>query len=188
MASGTITDSMAVATLMSHGGKPLEEVLATAKAKLRCVNFSSMDVSDFDLDSVGGRRLRFGGGRSHGKYAKSTHCEPRDVDLFVSHSWQDPSLEKWSALKSYCDKWTETHNREPRVWLDMYCLDPDSISEPQFHPVYLMASNHLVVLKGPTFLTQLWCCIELLMYVVACCVSRSMMRVTATNCGHHQVR
>ena len=75
---GTVTDAMAVATFMSHrGDEPLGEVMATAKTKLRYVTFGSMDASDFDVS---------GGGRSHEKYAKSVHCNPRDIDLFVSHS------------------------------------------------------------------------------------------------------
>ena len=139
---------MAVASLMSHGGHTLEEVMRVAKAKLRCVTFSSMNASDFDTS--------LGGDRSHDKFAKSTHCEPRDIDLFISHSWRDPPLEKWAALKSYCEKFRDLHHRDARLFVDMFCLDPDSASEPQYHPVYLMASNRLVVLKGPTFMTRLW--------------------------------
>ena len=46
----------------------------------------------------------------------------------------------------------------------MYCLDPDSASEPQAHPVILMASERLLALAGPTFMSRLWCRVELLMF------------------------
>ena len=155
---GTVTDAMAVATLMSQGGdKPLEEVMATAKGKLRYVTLSSMSVSDFEVS---------GGGRSD-KYSKSVQCRPRDIDLFVSHSWSDPPLEKWKVLKEYCNEFEKKYNREARLWLDMFCLDPDVGSEPQYHPVYMMSSERMLVLKGPTFKEKLWCACELLMWVEA---------------------
>ena len=85
---------MLVASLMGSDGcdKPLEEVMATAKAKLRYVTFSSMGASDFDVSG--------GGGRTHDKYAKSVQCKPRDIDLFISHSWSDGHAEKWEALSA----------------------------------------------------------------------------------------
>ena len=46
----------------------------------------------------------------------------------------------------------------------MYCLDPDATSEPQAHPVILMASERLLALAGPTFMSRLWCRVELLMF------------------------
>ena len=155
---GTITDAMAVATLMSQGGdKPLEEVMATAKAKLRYVTLSSMDASAFDVSG--------GGRRSYHKYAKSVRGRPRDIDLFVSHSWSDAPLEKWKALQQYCSEFEREHNREARLWVDIFCLDPDAASEPQYHPVYMMSAERLMVLKGPTFDETPWCACELLMWV-----------------------
>ena len=154
---GTVTHAMVVATLMSQGGdKPLEEVMANAKDKLRYVTLSSMSVSDFEVS---------GGGRSQEKYSKSVHCRPRDIDVFVTHSWSDPPLEKWESLKKYCDDFSKKHNREAWLWVDLFCLDPDVPSEPQYHPVYMMSAERLVVLKGPTFKEKLWCACELLIWV-----------------------
>ena len=68
---GTVVDAMAVSTLMSQGGdKPLDEVMTTAKEKLRYVTLSSMDISDFNSVSRGAR--------SRSKYEMSVHCAPRD--------------------------------------------------------------------------------------------------------------
>ena len=181
---GTVSDHMAVAALMSQGGdKPIEEVMTIAKEQLRYVTFSSMDISDFDTS---------GGGRSHTKYHKSTHCQPRDIDVFVSHrqvdflpfqssclyynidlyrpaySWHDPPLPKFQALERYCAEFSKEHNREARIFFEMCCLDPDSASEPQSHPVYLMSSERLLVLLGPTYFSQTWCvCFELFMFIEA---------------------
>ena len=93
---GKITDAMAVARLMMYGGGTLEEVMTNAKGKLRYVTLSSMDISDFNFIP--------GAGRSHTKYTKSARCKPRDIDIFVSHSWRDPPLPKYEALTAFCDK------------------------------------------------------------------------------------
>ena len=153
---GTVSDAMAVATLMSHGNAPPEEVVASAKSKLRYIKLSSMDRSDFVTAD----------GRSHDKYAKSVHCQPSDIDVFISHSWRDPPDEKWEILNNFCTDFFRAHNREPRFWFDLYCLDPDSPSEPQYHPVYLMSSERLLVLKGPTFMSRLWYVARLVMVVL----------------------
>ena len=155
---GSITDAMAIAALMSHGDGTLEEVTHNAKEKLRYVQFSSMNESDFDLTESS---------PSQEKFARSVHCSPRDIDLFISHSWRDPPATKWNALASYCDAFSKKHNREARLWVDAFCLDPDSEPEPQFHPVFLMASERLVVLLGPTFMARLWCVAELFLFVEA---------------------
>ena len=84
---------MAVAALMSHGNAPPEEVVASAKSKLRYIKLSSMDRSDFVTAD----------GPSHDKYAKSVHCQPSDIDVFISHSSRDPPDEKWEILNTFCN-------------------------------------------------------------------------------------
>ena len=169
---GTVTDAMAVAALVSRGGETLEDVMNNAKAKLRCIPFSSMDISDFNFTP-------HSSGLPHVKYAKSVHCSPRDIDLFVSHSWRDPPLAKWDALVAYCEKFSREHNREPKIWIDCYCVDPGSKPEPQYHPIFLMASNRLVVLMGPTYMTRMWCLMELFMFVEAGGATSSSIDVLA---------
>ena len=156
---GTVSDSMAIAALMSsHGNASPEKVVASAKSKLRCTTLSAMDRSDFVTAD----------GRSHDKFSKSVHCQPGDVDVFISHSWRDSPVEKWEMLNSFCNDFFRAHNREAKLWVDLYCLDPDSASEPQYHPVYLMSSERLLVLKGPTFTSRLWYVARLVMVVEAC--------------------
>ena len=95
---GTVTTAMAVAALVSHDGASPEEVVISAKKKLRCVQFSSMNSCDFDS-------------ASRSEFAKSMPCEPGDVDLFISHSWRDPPRQKWDVLKNYCEKFKrEVHS------------------------------------------------------------------------------
>ena len=156
---GTVVNAMAVATLMSHGDQPLEEVMSSAKEQLRYVYLSSMDMADFNCISDSGP--------SRDKCAKSVRCQPRDIDLFICHSWHDPPLPKWDALSVMCAEFSALHGREPRLWVDVYCRDPDSGSEPHLHPVFLMASEKLVVLQGPTLMTRIWCCMEIFMFVEA---------------------
>ena len=117
---GTVTDPMAIATLMMHGDEPLEEIMVTAKERLRYVTLSSMDMTDFNSIS--------GGAPSRSKYAKSVHCRPRDVDIFVSHSHSDSGIAKWEALTAYCDKFMrevcvrrESSHRELLVTVSHVC-------------------------------------------------------------------
>ena len=155
---GTVTDAMAIATLMSQRGdtRPLEELMTNAKRKLRYVTLSSMDVSDFDVS---------GRGRSQTQFSKSVRCKPREIDAFICHSWNDP--QRWEALTEYCDDFEQKYNRKARLWIDIFCLDPDAASEPHYHPVYMMSAERLLVLKGPTFKDNLWCATEVLMWVEA---------------------
>ena len=156
---GTVIDAMAVSSLMSKGGQPLEQVMNQAKAKLRCVTLSSMNSTDFSLADGDDGLL------SQEKYAKSVKCRPREIDLFIVHSWHDPPLAKWQALVACCEKFREEHSREPRLWVDVFCLDPGAAPEPQHYPVLLMASNQQVALMGPTFMSQPWCRMEIFMWV-----------------------
>ena len=153
---GTVTDAMSVASLMGDGGGTVEEVMTRAKQKLRYVHLSSMHSSDLDF--------HLGGGPSHERYAKSVQCSPRDVDIFISHSWRDPPLPKWTALVNRCDKFEIEHNRPARIWIDAFCLDPESASEPRLHPVFLMASEHMLLLVGPTFTSRLWTLMEIFLF------------------------
>ena len=117
---GTISDSMAIAALMSHGNASPEKVVASVKSKLRYTTLSAMDRSDFVTAD----------GPSHDKFSKSVHCQPGDIDVFISHSSRDPPVEKWEILNTFCNDFVRAHNREARLWVDLYCLDPDSASEP----------------------------------------------------------
>eukprot|EP00928_Gymnodinium_smaydae_P012057 TRINITY_DN14395_c0_g4_i1.p1 TRINITY_DN14395_c0_g4~~TRINITY_DN14395_c0_g4_i1.p1 ORF type:complete len:590 (+),score=80.38 TRINITY_DN14395_c0_g4_i1:79-1848(+) len=89
------------------------------------------------------------------------------IDAFVSHSWHDDPEVKWNALQSWRQNFVSTHGREPVCWIDKYCIDQTNISEDLMClPVYLAGSRSLVILHGPTYLSRLWCIMELLVYML----------------------
>merc|ERR1711871_452718 len=89
------------------------------------------------------------------------------IDAFVSHSWSDEPALKWAALQKWrCQFKDDNGGREPRLWIDKYCIDQTNIDESlQCLPVYLAGSNKLLVLCGKTYLQRLWCLIEIFVFI-----------------------
>lgn len=89
-----------------------------------------------------------------------------DIDAFLSHSWHDPPAEKWAKLQQWRQQFKADMHREPRLWIDKYCLDQNDIrSSLTCLPVYLAGCQRLLVLAGPTYLTRLWCVVELFIFL-----------------------
>jgi len=92
----------------------------------------------------------------------SSACELGACDGFVSHSWTDQAASKWRALQAWRAAFVAKHGREPLIWLDRLCVDQESIGDNlACLPVYLAGCNSLVMLVGPTYLSRLWCAVEL---------------------------
>ena len=84
-----------------------------------------------------------------------------DVDAFLSHSWHDDPDEKWDALQAWRKEFYARHHREPRLWIDKYCIDQNNIEDSlACLPVYLAGCRRLVALCGATYLERLWCIME----------------------------
>jgi len=91
--------------------------------------------------------------------------EGRKIDAFCSHSWHDPVDEKWEALQAWRRAFVAKHSREPLMWVDKYCISPQGIDEQLASlPVNLMACDAMLALVGPTYLTRLWCVLELWLF------------------------
>merc|ERR1712232_132422 len=61
------------------------------------------------------------------------------VDAFLSHSWNDDPNMKWAALQSWREDFKRRNRgREPKLWIDKYCVDQNNIEKSiQYLPVYL---------------------------------------------------
>jgi hypothetical protein len=58
------------------------------------------------------------------------------------------------------------HRREPLVWYDRLCIDQTAIaSSVQLLPVYLSGCRRLLCLCGESYLSRLWCLVELFVFV-----------------------
>lgn len=89
-----------------------------------------------------------------------------EIDAFISHSWHDNAEDKWKELQSWRKDFLSKHGREARVWIDKYCIDQANISDDLLClPVFLAGSKQLVVLYGSTYLTRLWCIMEILIFL-----------------------
>ena len=89
------------------------------------------------------------------------------MDAFLSHSWHDNADLKWSMLQEWREEFKSINGgREPRLWIDKYCIDQNNIDESlACLPVYLAGCKQLVVLCGATNLERLWCLVEIVVFL-----------------------
>merc|ERR1719201_3282493 len=91
-----------------------------------------------------------------------------EVDAFISHSWSDPSDSKWDGIQKWRNDFKRQHGREPRVWFDKCCIDQMNIDDSLMClPVHLAACKKVLILVGPTYLTRLWCIMEIFVLIAA---------------------
>jgi len=96
----------------------------------------------------------------------STPCGLQDIDAFLSHSWHDDPAAKWEALQTWRMAFKAHHQREPRLWIDKYCIDQNNIEASLMClPVFLASCHTLLILAGPTFLRRLWCIEEVFVFL-----------------------
>merc|ERR1712039_781245 len=73
---------------------------------------------------------------------------------------------KWEALQSWRNDFKAKRGREPKLWIDKYCIDQNNIVDSLLClPVYLTGCWELVALCGDTYLSRLWCLIEIFTFV-----------------------
>ena len=77
-----------------------------------------------------------------------------DIDAFVSHSWADDGERKYYQLRAWGRRFANESGRQPRLWIDKWCLDQKNIADAlPCLQILLVASQDLVLLFGPTFVT-----------------------------------
>jgi len=96
-------------------------------------------------------------------FSKSVPAKLGSCDAFISHSWLDDAEAKWTALQHWRADFIKRHDeREPEVWFDKVCIDQNNIdTDLRSLPLFLSGCRSLVVLCGPSYLTRLWCIVEL---------------------------
>jgi len=138
------------------GNCSVEEALAEAKARFRCISLDELSQQDIEENRPNPRLFTLS------MPAKLGH----DCDAFVSHSWHDDAVAKWAALQSWRSKFKLRESREPRVWIDKCCINQNSIeADLRSLPVFLSGCSRLVMLCGTTYLSRLWCVVEVFAYV-----------------------
>jgi len=128
-----------------------EEALKLGHENFRALPFEAMDSETFSSNK-----------ETKGLYEATEKCELGDVDAFLSHSWSDDGKVKWRELNRWAGEFERREGRKPKVWLDKACINQQKISESLAGlPIYLSGCQELVVLMGETYLTRLWCIMEI---------------------------
>jgi hypothetical protein len=157
-AHSTLAACAGIAALMSECS--LAEALTRATEHFRSVDISRLEIQHF--------RSSPSNPKSKGPkpYVVAELTKLGECDAFVSHSWHDNVEEKWFALQRWREQFILREGREPRIWFDKCCIDQQNIEENlRGLPVFLCGCNELLVLCGPTYLTRLWCVVELFTFV-----------------------
>lgn len=131
------------------------EVMAQASARFRCVQLCDLSFDDM-ADNKPNPDL----------FALARSCRLRRCDAFVSHSWHDDAEAKWEAMQRWRRDFIAEFGREPSVWIDKCCIDQRNIERDlRCLPVFLSGCRRLIVFCGPTYLSRLWCVVELFTFV-----------------------
>merc|ERR1719487_2005252 len=151
------TRSLAAAVATAIGGHSVEETEQKAGKLLRYVTLDK--ISKEELAENKPNPLLF---------ERSMHGKFGDIDAFISHSWSDPSDSKWDGLQSWRNAFKRRHGREPRVWFDKCCIDQMNIDDSLMClPVHLAACKKVLMLVGQSYLTRLWCIMEIFVLIAA---------------------
>jgi hypothetical protein len=99
-----IATAAGIAALM--GNHSVKEVLSEGRRR-----FMSITLDQLDFEEMKDREP------NPELFQRAVSARIGEVDAFLSHSWSDPSLEKWRALNEWRERFRSTHGREPLVWI-----------------------------------------------------------------------
>merc|ERR1719443_2653989 len=151
------TRSLAAAVATAIGGNSVAETQEKAGKLLRYVTLDK--ISKEELAENKPNPLL---------YERSVLGKFGDIDAFLSHSWSDPSDSKWDGIQSWREHFKREHGREPRVWFDKCCIDQRNIDDSLMClPVHLAACKKILMLVGQSYLSRLWCIMEIFVLIAA---------------------
>ena len=135
-----------VAALVGKVGR--NTALQLARENFRSLAIDDLHEKDFESNTD-----------ARGLFERTSKARLGDVDAFMSHSWSDPGEPKFGALKAWA---VEEGVDAGQVWLDKACIDQERIEASlACLPVFLAGCKKLLVVAGPTYVSRLWCIIEL---------------------------
>jgi len=138
------------------GGRKVDEVLTLARSHFFSVLANKLNKVDM-AENVPNPALR--------QHVKSARLG--SVDAFLSHSWTDCAELKWAALQEWIAGFKEKNQgKEPSLWIDKYCIDQTNIDDSlACLPVFLAGCKKLLILCGKTYLSRLWCLVEIMVFI-----------------------
>eukprot|EP00933_Yihiella_yeosuensis_P009653 TRINITY_DN11568_c0_g3_i1.p1 TRINITY_DN11568_c0_g3~~TRINITY_DN11568_c0_g3_i1.p1 ORF type:complete len:526 (+),score=61.23 TRINITY_DN11568_c0_g3_i1:101-1678(+) len=151
--SGALTAAASIAGFI--GNKKPQQIMELARCNCRCVSLDKVTEEDMKKSTPDVKLQAF-----------SRTCLLHEIDVFLSHSWHDLADLKWKALQTWRGNFKKQHGREPRVWIDKYCIDQNNIEASLLClPVFLAGCQSLLILAGSTYLSRLWCLEEVFVYL-----------------------
>jgi hypothetical protein len=164
-ALGRSADAAVIAALMDTEGEfGTEEILEQAQDRFRCIKWDVLKKNSGII--IDGGLLENIGAGDASLLDLSEPCALADCDVFVSHSWRDDAMLKWDALSKWCEQFRRQNGRYPTLWLDKVCIDQQNIDlDLRCLPVFLAGCRGLIVFAGDTYISRLWCTVELFVYI-----------------------
>ncbi|CAE7497254.1 unnamed protein product [Symbiodinium sp. CCMP2456] len=152
-ASGAFTAAGSIAAFL--GSRSAAKVMEVARNTCRYVTLDKVTKQDLMNSSPDSALKRL-----------SVPCHLPDIDAFLSHSWHDSATNKWEALQAWRKSFKSQHKREPRLWIDKYCIDQENIDASLMClPVFLASCHTLLIIAGESYFDRLWCLEEVFIYL-----------------------
>ena len=140
------------------------DVMKKARERFRCISWNVLKVRPEII--LGGGTLDHVGAGDANLHLLATHCEIGECDRFLSHSWRDDAQLKWKEIWDWCERFREQNGRAPTLWLDKLCIDQTNIFDDlECLPVFLGGCKGILILSGITYMTRLWCIVELFVFL-----------------------
>ena len=140
-----------VASLL--GGTSVAAALTTAAARFRAKPLSTLTLESL-LHNKPDPTL----------YATTVPAKLGEVHAFMSHSWSDDGNAKYNKLHEWARELGGGDDK--LVWLDKACIDQDNIDASLAAlPIYLSGCRQLLMLVGPTYITRMWCVMEVFIFM-----------------------
>ena len=87
----------------------------------------------------------------------------------MSHSWRDDGTAKYAALHEWMASSAVARGETGwggTIWLDKACIDQSNIDASLAAlPVFLSGCDHLLIVAGSTYVSRLWCVMEVYTFV-----------------------
>lgn len=134
------------------GSVPPAEAVKTARRRFKCVEIRQLSyevMADNTPNPL------------HNVLAQP--CGLGFCDAFISHSWEDDGLAKWRCLQAWGA--ASAARSGAVLWFDKCCICQSEIEmDLRCLPIFLKGCKRLVVLCGPTYLSRLWCILEIFVH------------------------
>jgi len=159
---------------LAHREIPSTQLLATAHANFRCIDWKNIS------KELMTRNIPAGAGSLPQNLFDLSRPVRKDevVDYFMSHGWYDDVDVKWQQLQRTAAKFQQKTGRAPTFWLDKVCIDQNDIGDGlKVLSVNVMQCKKMLVLCGHSYPHRLWCVWELCTLMSFTTLEQAMERV-----------